>query len=100
VKIPYAAARLKVYVKVKLKLFLCLIKHCAMKAYGEMYVQINILSSALVVGVISFTPLPLYPRYLLDRWLSGPQSRTGRGGEDKILDPTGTLTPIPLSSSP
>jgi hypothetical protein len=55
--------------------------------------------------VVSFTPLPLYsqgksPRYPLDRRLSEPQSRSGRFGEEKILDPTGTRTPNPQSSSP
>jgi hypothetical protein len=32
--------------------------------------------------------------------LSGPQSRSGRHGEVKILYPTGTRTPTPWSSSP
>jgi hypothetical protein len=32
--------------------------------------------------------------------LGGPQSRSGRFGEEKILDPTGTRTPTPQSSSP
>jgi hypothetical protein len=31
-------------------------------------------------------------RYTLDRALGGPQSRSGRCEEVKILDPTGTLT--------
>jgi hypothetical protein len=40
--------------------------------------------------VVSFTPLPLYPRgksprYPLDRKLGGPQSRSGRCGEEKNL---------------
>jgi hypothetical protein len=50
--------------------------------------------------VVSFTPRPLYPRNLLDRRLGGPQSRSGRHGEEKILDPTGTRTPTPRSSRP
>jgi hypothetical protein len=38
--------------------------------------------------VVSFTPRPLYPKkkspwYPLDRRLGGPQSRSGRGGEEK-----------------
>jgi hypothetical protein len=38
--------------------------------------------------VVSFTPLPLYHQgkiswYPLDRRLGGPQSRSGRGGEEK-----------------
>jgi hypothetical protein len=54
--------------------------------------------------VVSFTPLPLYPRgksprYQLDRILGEPQSPSGRRGEEKILDPTGTRTPNPRSSS-
>jgi hypothetical protein len=55
--------------------------------------------------VVSFTPLPLYlreksPPYLLDRRLGGPQSRSWRSGEEKILDPTWTRTQTPRSSSP
>jgi hypothetical protein len=46
--------------------------------------------------VVSFTPRPLYqrgkiPRYPLDRRLVALQSRFGRRGEGKILDPTGSL---------
>jgi hypothetical protein len=42
--------------------------------------------------VISFTPRTLYPQgkspwYPLDRRLGGPQSRSGRGGEDKNSQP-------------
>jgi hypothetical protein len=45
--------------------------------------------------VVSFTPRPLYPRgenprYPLDRRLGGPQGRSGRHGEVKIIVPTGT----------
>jgi hypothetical protein len=55
--------------------------------------------------MVSFTPPPLYPRGKRprspsDRKLGGPQSRSGRRGEGKILDPTGTRTPLPRSSSP
>jgi hypothetical protein len=39
------------------------------------------------------------PRYPLDSRLGGPQSRSGRCGEEKILDPTGTRTPTPRSFS-
>jgi hypothetical protein len=43
--------------------------------------------------MFSFTPRPLYlrrksPRYPLYRSLGGPQSRSGRHGGMKILDPT------------
>jgi hypothetical protein len=42
--------------------------------------------------VVSFTPRPLYPQgkspwYPLDRGLGGPQSRSGRGGEEKNSQP-------------
>jgi hypothetical protein len=54
--------------------------------------------------MVSFTPQPLYaresPQYSLYMRLVGPQSRSGRHREEKILYPTGTLTPAPLSSSP
>jgi hypothetical protein len=42
--------------------------------------------------------LLLYPRYPLDRRLGGPQSRYGRRGGEKILDPTGIRTPTHRSS--
>jgi hypothetical protein len=50
--------------------------------------------------VVSFTPRPLYshgksPWYPLDRRLGGPQSRSGRGGEEKNSQPLpGLETPI------
>jgi hypothetical protein len=42
--------------------------------------------------VVSFTPRPLYPqiksdRYQLDGRLDEPQSRSGRGGEEKNSQP-------------
>jgi hypothetical protein len=48
--------------------------------------------------VVIFTPRPLYsqrksPRYPLDRRLGGPQSRSGRGGEDKNSQPLPGLEP-------
>jgi hypothetical protein len=39
------------------------------------------------------------PQYPLDGRLGGPQNRSGRRGEAKILDPTGTQTPTPRPSS-
>jgi hypothetical protein len=74
-----------------------------MKAYGG--VDDIFLISALVGGersdsrpgqVYPWGKSPLYPS---DRRLGGPQSRSGRRGEEKILDPTGTRIPIPRSSS-
>jgi hypothetical protein len=58
------------------------------------------LTSALVGGEWSvsrpfrFTP-GKEPRYPFYRRLGGPQSRSGRYGELKIFDPTGTRTPAP-----
>jgi hypothetical protein len=54
---------------------------------------------------VSFTPRPLYPRgksfrYPLDRRLDGPQSRSGRLEEEKILDTAGTLIPTPSVVQP
>jgi hypothetical protein len=54
-------------------------------------------------GVVRLTPRPLYlrgksPRYPSDRRLGGPQSRSGRRGEMKILAPIWNLTPTPCSS--
>jgi hypothetical protein len=53
--------------------------------------------------MVSFTPLLLYPPLVKifqdtsDRRLGGPQSRSGRRGEDKkILDFTGIRTRGPL----
>jgi hypothetical protein len=44
--------------------------------------------------VVSFTPLPFYPRgkssrHSLDRKVGGPQSRPGRYDEEKFLTPLG-----------
>jgi hypothetical protein len=35
------------------------------------------------------------PGYSLDRRLSGPQNRSGRRGEEKIIDPPGIQNPTP-----
>jgi hypothetical protein len=50
-------------------------------------------------------PRPLYPRgegpwYPFSRRLGGPQSRSGRRGEEKILEPTGTRTLSPSVVQP
>jgi len=46
--------------------------------------------------VVSFTPLPLYPRYPLDWGLGGIQSRCGRVAEEEnpIIVPAGKRTPV------
>jgi len=48
--------------------------------------------------VVSFMARPLYPQgkshwYPLDRRLSGPQSRSERGGEEKNFEPLPGLEP-------
>jgi hypothetical protein len=54
---------------------------------------------------VSFTPRSLYPQrkspcYPLDRRLGGPQSRSGRGGEEKNSHPLPGIELEPRSSSP
>jgi hypothetical protein len=53
--------------------------------------------------VVSFTPRTLYPHgkspwYPLDRRLGGPQSRSGRGGEEKNSYPLPGLEPRIIQS--
>jgi hypothetical protein len=75
-----------------------------MKAYGGVDVQIHIfLTSALAGGVVSFTFRPLYLRERAPgtHWIGGWMDPTaGLDDVQKILDPTGTRTPIHRSSSP
>jgi hypothetical protein len=59
-----------------------------------------IASLATCYGSLCPLILFIYSRYTLDRRLGGPQNRSGRRGEQTILDPTGTRTPTPRSSSP
>jgi hypothetical protein len=67
-----------------------------MKAYGGVDVWIHIfLTSALAEGECSASR----PEDM-DMSLGGPQSRSGRFEEEKIIYPTGTRTPIPQASSP
>jgi hypothetical protein len=71
-----------------------------MKAYwgsGSVTPRIRDLGT-IWMWVISFTPRPLYPQekslwYASDRRLSGPQSRSGRGGEEKNSQPLPRLEP-------
>jgi hypothetical protein len=92
------------------KLSLCLTKHHAMKTYtGSGGIAPRILDlGTRWRGMVSFTPRPLYPqgknsRYPLDRRLSGPQSRSGRGGEEKNSHPrhrkSNPRTPINVVSN-
>jgi hypothetical protein len=71
--------------------------HYAMKTYGGVGVQLQ-MSGQL------HAPVALSPGknslYTLDRRLGRPQSQSGRQGEEKIVDATGTRTPTPPLSSP
>jgi hypothetical protein len=78
--------------KGKGKVSLCLTRHHAMKAYWgvEVYLHSFFDPGTRWRWVVSFTPRPLYPQgktswYPLDRRLGGPQSRSGRGGEESLL---------------
>jgi hypothetical protein len=47
---------------------------------------------------VSFTPRPLYPqgkipRYSLEKWLGGPQNRSGHGGGEKNSQPLPGIEP-------
>jgi hypothetical protein len=71
-----------------------LTKQHAMKTYGGVEVELHaFLTSALDVGkwVASrpgrFTPGETAPLYPLDKRLGGPQSRSGRGSEEKEVLP-------------
>jgi hypothetical protein len=63
-------------------------KHYAMKAYRSGCIDPHCLDLGTSLRwVVNFTPLPLYPRgksprYPLDRRLGGPQSQSGRLGEE------------------
>jgi hypothetical protein len=87
--------------KVKVKLSLCLTKHHVIKTYWR---SGGIAPRILYLGsrrrwVVSFTTRPLCPQgkspwYPLDRRrLGGPQSRSGRGGEEKNSQPLPGLEP-------
>jgi hypothetical protein len=93
-----------IQVTVKVNLFLCLTKHLAIKTYWR---NRDIAPRILNLGtrwrwVVSFMPRPLYnrgknPWYPLDMRLGGPQSWSGRGGEDKkksYTSPTGNWNPV------
>jgi hypothetical protein len=85
---------------VKLKLSRASTEHHAMKAYwGSWGIAPRILDlGTRLRSMVSFTPRSLYPRwkslwYPLDRRLGGPQSRSGRGGEEKNSQPLQGLDP-------
>jgi hypothetical protein len=60
---------------------------------GSGCIDPNFLDLGTSWWVVNFKPRPLYyrgkgPRHTSDRRLGGPQSRSGRIGEQKIFDPT------------
>jgi hypothetical protein len=80
--------------KVKVKLSLCLTKHHAIRTYwGSGGIAPRILDlGTRWRWVVSFTPQSLYPQgkstwYPLDRRMGGPQSHSGRGGEEVNSQP-------------
>jgi hypothetical protein len=76
----------------KLKIFLCLTKHKAIKVDGSGCLNPRFLGiSTSLRWVVSLTLRPIYPGEK-SLWcpLVGPQNRSGRHGELKIIDPTGT----------
>jgi hypothetical protein len=91
----------------KVKLSLCLTKHHAMKTYwGSGGIAPHILDlGTRWRWMVSFTSRQLYlqgknPLYPLDRRLGGPQSRSGRGGEEKNSQPLPGLNPDRQARSP
>jgi hypothetical protein len=91
---------IKIKIKVKVKLFLCFNlapHHEGVLGNGGIVLRILDLGTRQR-SVVSFTPRPLYlqrknPWYPLDRRLSGPQSRSGRGGEEKNSQPPPEIEP-------
>jgi hypothetical protein len=87
-------------INIKVKLFLCLTKHHAMKAYlwsGGIAPRILDLGTSWS-WVVSFTARPIYPPgkspwYSLDRKLGGPQSRSGHGREKVFSLPMSGIEP-------
>jgi hypothetical protein len=91
---------MKLLIKVKVKLPLCLIKHRAIRTYGGVGVWLHaFLTSALDGGELlvsrpgCFTPWGKSLCFSLDRRLAGSQSRSGRGGEEKNSQPLPGLEP-------
>jgi hypothetical protein len=87
-------------VKVEGKIFLCWSKHHTMKVYGGsggIAERIFNLDTRWR-RVVSLIRRPLYPRrkglqYPFDRKLGGPQSQSGRGGEEKNSQPPPGIEP-------
>jgi hypothetical protein len=76
---------------------MCLPKHYGMRMGGGVDAHIRVFVTLALIGGEWSTFLPLYPR---GKRLGGLQSRSGRYGEVKILDHTGTRTLTSRLSSP
>jgi hypothetical protein len=84
----------------RVNLPLCLTRHHAMKTYwGSGWIAPRILYHGTrwrwVVSLpcLQLSPQGKSPWYLLDRRLGGPQSRSGRGGEEKNSQPSPRIYP-------
>jgi len=83
-----------------------LIEHHAWRRIGGVEVWAPRILDLGTRWMVSFTLRPLHPQgkipwYQLDRRLGGPQSRSGRGGEDKnFAASAGTRTPDHPTRSP
>jgi hypothetical protein len=76
---------------VKLSLCLTVLRHEGVRGSGYIDPHLPNLGTRWR-WVVSFTPRVLYPRGWSPRYpLGGPWNPSGRRGEEKILDPTGTL---------
>jgi hypothetical protein len=87
-------------VKLKVKLSLCVIKHHAMKTYGEWSYSSTILDlGTRWRRAVSFTPHPLYSRGRAPytHWLGESQNRSGRCEVEKNLLPLSGIEPWPSS---
>jgi hypothetical protein len=76
-----------------------------MKTYGGVYVKVHVLLTAALFGGEWSASHPCRltpgerPPCPLHRRLGGPKAGPRRREDEKYLAPTGTRTPIPLSSS-
>jgi hypothetical protein len=92
----WASTEQELYFTYGVKLSVCLNKHYAIKAYGwvDAYIHVFLTSEISTLSGELYTPATLpqrkKPKYQLNRTLSESQVRSGRYGEMRILDPTGT----------
>jgi hypothetical protein len=93
----------QVKVKGKVKLSLCLTNSALRHedVWGSGCIDPHFLDLGTSCEVSGQLHAPaFYPRYPFYRSLGRPQSRSGRYGEVKIFDPTGTRTSAPVVVQP